>query len=70
VEEDFELVNKGKKAKGNKSQGRKGKKKDLSNIKRFQCHEFRHYATKCPQKKARKKEPPVAGTRKMQLQII
>ena len=46
----------GKKGKGNKyqikpksSQG--GKKKDLSKIKRFNCHEFKHYATKFPHKK-------------------
>lgn len=32
-----------------------GKKKDLSIIKCFHCHEFKHYATKCPQKKSRMK---------------
>jgi hypothetical protein len=59
-EEKFALVGKGKKGKGKKSQTKPessqgGKKKDLSKIKCFNCHEFRHYATKCPHKKASKK---------------
>jgi len=61
VEEDFALVRKEeKKSKGNKSQGKEGKKKDLSNIKCFHYHEFRYYATKFPQKKESKKECVVA----------
>jgi len=39
-EEDVALVKKGKKDKGNKSQGEEVKKKYLSNIKCFHCHEF------------------------------
>ena len=59
-EEDFSLVNKGMKAKGKKTQGevessQEGKKKYLSKIKCFNCHEFRHYATKCAHKKYNKK---------------
>ena len=51
---------KGKKGKGKKSQSKVdssqgGKKKDLSRMKCFHCHEFRHYAMKCPHKKASKK---------------
>ena len=58
--EDFSLVNKGMKAKGKKSQGevessQEGKKKYFSKIKCFNCHEYRHYATKCPHKKSVKK---------------
>jgi len=41
------------------SQG--GKKKKMWNINCFHCHEFGHYATKCPQKKANKKELAVAA---------
>ena len=37
-EEYFSLVRKGKKAKGNKSQGEEGKR-DLSKIRCFHCHE-------------------------------
>lgn len=64
-EEDFSLVSKGMKAKGNKSQSevessQEGKKKDLSKIKWFNCHEFMHYATKCPHKNNSKKESAVA----------
>jgi len=46
AEEDFALVNKENKSKGKKSKGKEGdKKKDLSNIKCFHCHEYGHYAT-------------------------
>ena len=51
MEEDFSLVIKGMKTKGKKSQGEEGKKKDLSNIKFFHCHEFRHYDKKEQQAK-------------------
>ena len=52
-EENCALAGKAKKGKGNKSQSKAGssqggKKKDLSNMKCFHCHEFEHYATKCP----------------------
>jgi len=45
--------------KGNKSQSKVelsqgGKKKDLSKIKCFHCHEFKHYTTKCQHKKESK----------------
>jgi len=59
-EEKFSLDGNGKKGKGNKSQTKPesshgGKKKDLSEIKLFNCHEFGHYATKCPYKNSRNK---------------
>lgn len=59
-EENFALVGKAKKAKGKKYQAKPtssqgGKKKDLSKIKFFNCHEFRHYGTKCPHKKSSNK---------------
>ena len=57
-EENFSLVIKGKKSKGNKSQGEEDKR-EFSNIKCFHFHEYGHYATKFPQK-TRKKEPAVA----------
>jgi len=61
VEEDFPLVSKENKAKGKQSQEEEGdEKKDLSNIKCFHYYELGHYATKFPQKKARKKESAVA----------
>ena len=40
-------VRKGKKAKGNKSQGEEGKR-DLSKVKCFHFHEYGNYATGCP----------------------
>ena len=59
-EDKFSLVGKEKKGKGKKSQSKLesnqgGKKKYLSKIKYFQCHEFGHYATKCPHKNTCKK---------------
>lgn len=59
-EEKLSLAGKEKKGKGLKSHSKLesskgGKKKDLSKIKCFYCHEFMHHATKCPHKKARKK---------------
>lgn len=59
-EDNCALDGKGNKGKGKKSKSKVessqgGKKKDLSRIKCFHCHEFRHYATKCPHKKANKK---------------
>ena len=55
-EEYFSLVGKGKKSKGNKSQGEEGKR-DLSKIKIFHCHEHDDYASNFLQKKESKKEP-------------
>lgn len=54
------MVGKGKKGKGKNSQTKPksiqgGKKKELSKIKCFNCHEFRHYATECLLKKFSKK---------------
>jgi len=61
VENDFALVRKENKDKGKNSQGKEGKRKYLSNIKCFHCHEFGHYATKCPQNKSSKKDSVVAA---------
>lgn len=54
------MVGKGKKGKGKKYQtkpecNKGGKKKDLSKIKCFNCHDIGHYITKCPHKTSRKK---------------
>ena len=57
-EEYCALDGKGKKSKGNKSQGEEGKR-DLSKIKCFHYHEHEHYALNCQQLKASKKEPAV-----------
>ena len=59
-EEKFALARKAKKGKGKKSQSKPessqgGKKKDLSKIKYFHYHEFRHYATKGLHEKESKK---------------
>ena len=63
MEEDFSLVRKGKKYKGNKSQGEAGgKKMDLSKINCFYCPEHEHYAMNFPHKKVSKKEPTVVTT--------
>lgn len=65
-EESF--ARKGKKSKGKKVHGKTkssqngGKKmKDLSKIKFFHCHEFGHYATKCPNKKSNKHVAAITG---------
>lgn len=62
-EEDCALVGKGNKAKGMKAQGEaeSSQKKDLSKIKCFHCHEYGHYATKCPHKKSSKENAARAG---------
>ena len=46
-EEYFSLFKKGKKSKGNKSQGEEGKR-DFSKVKCFHCHEHDNYASKFP----------------------
>eukprot|EP00253_Pinus_taeda_P028137 PITA_28137 len=62
VEEEFSLVSKEKKAKGNKYQSEEGgKNKDLLNIKCFHYHEYGHHATNFPQKKASKKDPTIVA---------
>ena len=57
-EENFTLVAKARKGKGNKSHPKSkanGKKQDLSKVKCFHCHEHGHFTTSCPQKKNKKK---------------
>ena len=62
MEDEFALFNKENKSMGIMSPGDEvGKNKDLLNIKCFRYHEFGQYATKCPQKKASKKESAVAA---------
>ena len=39
---------------------RKDKKKDMSKVKSFTYHKTGHYASQCPNKKKRKKEPEVS----------
>lgn len=53
-------------SKGHQEQRRK--KKDVSQIKYFQCGEFGHYATQCPLKKKGKdkKHDPQAATSKIE----
>lgn len=57
-EEYFALIEKDRKSKENRSQGEEGKR-EFSNIKCFNYHNYMHYAMKYPQK-ARNKEPVVA----------
>eukprot|EP00253_Pinus_taeda_P012830 PITA_12830 len=55
---------KGKKGKGKGEPSQKGDKKDLSKIKCFRCHDFGHYANKCPNwKKGSNKEHVGASTK-------
>eukprot|EP00253_Pinus_taeda_P007531 PITA_07531 len=55
-EENFTLAAKAKKGKNMQAShsGAKGKKYDMSKVKCFHCHQHRHYATNCPQKKKNK----------------
>jgi len=66
VHEKYSLDGNAKKGKGKLSHSkldssRGDKKKDMLKIKCFHYHELRHYATKCPHKKAYKK--PSGGER-------
>ena len=57
-EENCALATKSRKGKHKKSCPKyeaKGKKLDFSKVKCFHCHEHRHLATNCPQKKKNKK---------------
>ena len=59
-EEDCSLEIKAKKGKGkashSKSDSHHGdKKKDMTKVKCFHCHEMGHFATNCPLKKSKKK---------------
>jgi len=62
-EENCALAAKAKKGKSKKASqfGAKGKKQDMSKLKCFHCHQHRHYATNCPQKKKNKKAAGSAG---------
>ena len=58
-EEYFALAAKVNKGKGNKfhskfESSKDGKKRDMSRVKCFHCHEHGHFATNCPQKKFQK----------------
>eukprot|EP00253_Pinus_taeda_P005175 PITA_05175 len=55
-EEICALAAKAKKGKNKKAShfDAKGKKQDMSKVKCFHCHQHRHYATNCPQKKKNK----------------
>ena len=60
-EENCALVGKENKGKGNKYYSKfeirkEGKKRDMSKVKCFHCHEHGHYATNCPQNKKNKKD--------------
>ena len=72
-EENFALMGKGKKGKGKKFQPKPdsnhGSKKDLSKAKCFHCHEFGHYATRCPQKKSSKKTAAVGEALASQFEL-
>jgi hypothetical protein len=69
-EENFSLACKGGKGKGKKdsggaessSKGHGQPKKDLSKVKCVQCHQFGHYATKCPQRKKGPKKGQFAAS--------
>ena len=50
---------KGKSKKNDSQSGAKGKKQYMSKVKCFHCHQHRHYATNCPQKKKNKQ---IVGT--------
>ena len=64
-EENCALDTKARKGKGKKFPSKfeaKGKKRDLSKVNCFHCHEHGHLATNCPQKKKNKKVVGVAAS--------
>ena len=60
-EKNCALVGKENKGKGKKSHSKsktrkEGNKHDMSKVKCFNCHDYGHYATNCPQKKKNNKK--------------
>ena len=55
-EENYAFAAKAKKGNNKKASQSsvKGRKQDMSKVKCFHCHQHRHYATNCPQKKKNK----------------
>eukprot|EP00253_Pinus_taeda_P002035 PITA_02035 len=70
-EENCILAAKAKKGKNKKAShsGAKGKKKDMSKVKCFHCHQHGHYATNCPQKKKNKQAAGSATGEALALQF-
>ena len=64
-QENVALAGKGKakkgSSKGSNPQGEK-KKKDLSKVKCYGCHEFGHYVSDCPQRKKGKKQTTASAS--------
>ena len=49
--------------------GADGKKRDMSKVKCFHCHDHGHYATNCPQKKTNKQAAGAAAGEALALQF-